>query len=204
MILQNDDAVSPVVGVMLMLVVTIIIAAVVSSFAGGLANEEDKTPQVILTCTPVIKGVYDSDKTNDVPDSRGHTFDNGIMFEHQGGEGFGLDDIEFQLQYENSMATIKLEDTFTQGSCVSGDVDAYFMEYGDDDGFITPGDKFMVYADNCRIKKDEDTDKETKFFTWKPAGSKGLFSAPFNQQVSYSFIDRASGKAIQSGSIVIH
>jgi len=32
---RKDDAVSPVVGVMLMLVVTIIIAAVVSAFAGG-------------------------------------------------------------------------------------------------------------------------------------------------------------------------
>lgn len=39
MIERKEDAVSPVVGVMLMLVVTIIIAAVVSGFAGGLAGE---------------------------------------------------------------------------------------------------------------------------------------------------------------------
>jgi FlaG/FlaF family flagellin (archaellin) len=39
MIEGKEDAVSPVVGVMLMLVVTIIIAAVVSGFAGGLAGE---------------------------------------------------------------------------------------------------------------------------------------------------------------------
>ncbi len=38
MIQRKEDAVSPVVGVMLMLVVTIIIAAVVSGFAGGLAG----------------------------------------------------------------------------------------------------------------------------------------------------------------------
>ena len=36
--MTKEDAVSPVVGVMLMLVVTIIIAAVVSGFAGGLAG----------------------------------------------------------------------------------------------------------------------------------------------------------------------
>lgn len=42
----KEDAVSPVVAVMLMLVVTIIIAAVVSAFAGGLADEQDKVPQV--------------------------------------------------------------------------------------------------------------------------------------------------------------
>lgn len=39
-------AVSPVVGVMLMLVVTIIIAAVVSAFSGGMAQTTSKTPQI--------------------------------------------------------------------------------------------------------------------------------------------------------------
>jgi archaeal type IV pilus assembly protein PilA len=41
-----DSAVSPVVGVLLMLVVTIIIAAVVSSFAGGLANGQEAAPSL--------------------------------------------------------------------------------------------------------------------------------------------------------------
>jgi len=45
----NDEAVSPVIGVMLMLVVTIIIAAVVSGFAGGLAGGTSKAPQVSLS-----------------------------------------------------------------------------------------------------------------------------------------------------------
>jgi len=43
------NAVSPVVGVMLMLVVTIIIAAIVSAFAGGLSESNDKAPSVQLT-----------------------------------------------------------------------------------------------------------------------------------------------------------
>lgn len=43
---ENGYAVSPIVGVMLMLVVTIIIAAVVSAFAGGLGSESKKTPQM--------------------------------------------------------------------------------------------------------------------------------------------------------------
>ncbi len=41
---KEDSAVSPVVGVLLMLVVTIIIAAVVSGFAGGMAGGTKKTP----------------------------------------------------------------------------------------------------------------------------------------------------------------
>lgn len=43
---SRDSAVSPVVGVMLMLVVTIIIAALVSAYAGGLGTTKDTTPMV--------------------------------------------------------------------------------------------------------------------------------------------------------------
>lgn len=41
---KREDAVSPVVGVMLMLVVTIIIAAMAASFAGGLSANEKIAP----------------------------------------------------------------------------------------------------------------------------------------------------------------
>ncbi len=43
--LEDGRAVSPVVGVMLMLVVTVVLAAVVSSFAGGMAGTQKKAPQ---------------------------------------------------------------------------------------------------------------------------------------------------------------
>jgi len=46
---KDKKAVSPVVGVMLMLVVTIILAAVVSSFSGGLATDESKAPQLAVS-----------------------------------------------------------------------------------------------------------------------------------------------------------
>ena len=45
---QKDDAVSPVVGVMLMLVVTIIIAAVVAAFASGVTADVEKAPNTVL------------------------------------------------------------------------------------------------------------------------------------------------------------
>ena len=43
-----DNAVSPVVGVMLMLAVTVMIAAIVSAAAGGLSTTEKKAPAAIL------------------------------------------------------------------------------------------------------------------------------------------------------------
>jgi FlaG/FlaF family flagellin (archaellin) len=48
---MNNEAVSPVVGVMLMLVVTIIIAAVVSAFAGGMADGTETAPQASIEVT---------------------------------------------------------------------------------------------------------------------------------------------------------
>jgi FlaG/FlaF family flagellin (archaellin) len=47
--IENKDAVSPVVGVMLMLVVTLIIAGVVSAFGGGLVSTTSATPQASLS-----------------------------------------------------------------------------------------------------------------------------------------------------------
>jgi hypothetical protein len=48
------------------------------------------------------------------------------------------------------------------------------MEIGDSEGFITPGDKFMLYADNCRIDYDTcygyDNDAQ---ISWKPEGAAG-------------------------------
>lgn len=49
--MKSSDAVSPVVGVMLMLVVTVIIAAVVSAFSGGLVGDQSKVPQATIKGT---------------------------------------------------------------------------------------------------------------------------------------------------------
>jgi len=48
---DTENGVSPVVGVMLMLVVTIIIAAVVSAFAGGLGTGTSKAPEMSIQGT---------------------------------------------------------------------------------------------------------------------------------------------------------
>lgn len=56
----RDEGVSPVVGVMLMLVVTIIIAAVVSAFAGGMGKTTDKAPTVSMECRIANGGTWGS------------------------------------------------------------------------------------------------------------------------------------------------
>ena len=54
----GDDAVSPVIGVMLMLVVTIIIAAVVSAYSGGLTKTEEKAPTASIECHIINDGTW--------------------------------------------------------------------------------------------------------------------------------------------------
>ena len=82
----NDDAVSPVIGVMLMLVVTIIIAAVVSGFAGGLAEGAKTAPQASIA----VKTGYGYNYYGTEIDTR--TFD--ISFEHLSGDPIPTRDIE--------------------------------------------------------------------------------------------------------------
>ncbi|MDD2473837.1 MAG: type IV pilin N-terminal domain-containing protein [Methanoculleus sp.] len=78
----NDDAVSPVVGVMLMLVVTIIIAAIVSSFAGGLGSSSSKAPAATLA----IKMVAGPNDTN-------------VTIEHLGGDPLATKDLQIVSSY---------------------------------------------------------------------------------------------------------
>lgn len=70
MMQKNENAVSPVVGVMLMLVVTIIIAAIVAAFAGGSVSGTSKAPQA------TIQGTYSLSK--------------GMTITHNGGDAIPL------------------------------------------------------------------------------------------------------------------
>lgn len=75
---MDNEAVSPVIGVMLMLVVTIVIAAVVSGFAGGMADEQEKVPQVRITAT--------------------YSQSDGMAITHQGGDPIGTDTVTVMVR----------------------------------------------------------------------------------------------------------
>lgn len=75
---STERAVSPVVGVMLMLVVTIIIAAVVSAFAGSTVSSQSKTPQA------TIKGMF--------------SLATGMEITHMGGDALATNDLVFTVR----------------------------------------------------------------------------------------------------------
>lgn len=74
----KDDAISPVIGIMLMLVVTIIIAAIVSGFAGSMATGQSKAPQAKITGTFSIS--------------------DGMTISHAGGDSLATKDLVFTIR----------------------------------------------------------------------------------------------------------
>ncbi len=203
---MNETAVSPVVGVMLMLVVTIIIAAVVSAFAGGLASDQSKAPQATLDVTPVVQAINDTDTTNYEPDySAGFTANNGLLFEHKGGDSFSLNSIDIQLQSLDAKITVGNERNLATSRVTTSAVTYYLMKVGDSDTFINPGDKFMLYADNCYDSSEGVYGPpQGKALSWDPAGAAGGFAVFLDTKCEYKVIDKNSGKAIQSGEFVLH
>jgi FlaG/FlaF family flagellin (archaellin) len=212
--LKNEEAVSPVVGVMLMLVVTIIIAAVVSGFAGGLAGDQQKTPQVSLKAEPVVQAFADEDKTNgtnaDYPSD--FTAANGIMFENVGGDTFRLTDINVILDTGGTKYTITPVDQINNGGwiCLPADLTdgGYFLKIGGAtkmDKTIAPGDKFMFYADGHYDSSEEPIytgPDNGKYLVWRPADTTNGIGAQFGTKVGWTIVDRDTSKPMASGYVV--
>ena len=137
---NKDDAVSPVIGVMLMLVVTIVIAAVVAAFATGLGGDVDMAPTAALD---VI--VYD---------------DGNVVLTHVSGERLIPEDIKIKLQDDGDELGYKAltyEGTyFAPGSTAKVQIPV-------DDGklkvdeyvtvVVTAEDKYTVTSKDVMVKK---------------------------------------------------
>ena len=85
---MKDDAVSPVIGVMLMLSITIILAAVLMAFAGGMADTKPATPSVDLSAAFVKNG-------SDIV----------LCVSHNGGDALNPDDIKVTAYVRNAAAS---------------------------------------------------------------------------------------------------
>ena len=115
---RTEDAVSPVIGVMLMLVVTIVIAAVVTAFATGIAGDSTSTtPMALLEAdnTIVSGGVLN---TFDLIHKGGDelTLENiQVVIEPVGGKQFGIEYVR-NGKTENHLKVLgKDEDTISTG-----------------------------------------------------------------------------------------
>ncbi len=105
---MKDDAVSPVIGVMLMLSITIIIAAVLMAFAGGMADAKPATPSVDLSAEFIKNG-------GDVV----------LRLSHNGGDALNPKDIRvtaYVTTVDASSQSITLSSIFTESSWKAGDI----------------------------------------------------------------------------------
>ena len=92
---QKEDAVSPVVGVMLMLVVTIIIAAVVAAFAGGVMTSTEKAPTAVLDVTI---------KNTDVSMGQSNIFATDVFIKHLSGDEIPAKDISITFTWNDAVS----------------------------------------------------------------------------------------------------
>lgn len=81
---EKDSAVSPVVGIMLLLAMTIVVAGVLAAFAGGIGSVSEPTPSVDLSVSSYGSG------------------DNlRLLFEHKSGNGLTPSDIKVSFLVKN-------------------------------------------------------------------------------------------------------
>lgn len=96
--LKEEDAVSPVIGVILMVAITVILAAVIAAFVFGMGPPE-QAPQAS------IRGSADTGT-----DTAGDEF-NILKLEHQGGEAITLTDAKTKVTVDGESVTLDVTDT---------------------------------------------------------------------------------------------
>ncbi|ADN35137.1 conserved hypothetical protein [Methanolacinia petrolearia DSM 11571] len=136
----REDAVSPVIGVMLMIVVTVIIAAIVSGFAGGMSDNQNTAPTAAIQCSIVKEDA-----------------DNVVMtLKHVSGDSLKTADLRFYVSYVNSTGTPVQERT--QGVSVEG--------FTDTEGNTV--NATVPYLTDVKVGDVGDDDTNYGNFIWNP------------------------------------
>ncbi|HJK77868.1 MAG TPA: type IV pilin N-terminal domain-containing protein [Methanocorpusculum sp.] len=210
----QENAVSPVVGVMLMLVITVIIAAVVSGFAGNIVSSTEKAPQVQLKYVGVMAGNISSDS--------GDLGEVGLVFEHKGGEDLSLFNLQLDLKenirtggnettvaYNDAPSATYKNNQVAGESRLSSTVKNRMTKIGVSSGatatpgntLIKPGDRFIIFAD--RIIATPNSSYNHVYFIADRGGSTAYSEGEFelSAKTLYSLIDTKSGAIISSGDL---
>lgn len=114
---KEDVAVSPVVGVMLMLAVTVMVAAVVSTYAGGFSDAGEKVPQASFKV-------------------RVSLLENRTFFDHAGGDPISL--------YNTQVVFIDRENKTTLSRADIGKNCVNFTQVGSSEITVKAGDTFYI------------------------------------------------------------
>ena len=191
----NFEAVSPIIGVMLMLVVTIIVAAAVSAFAGGFADDQKETP--VAQIDVQLKAGKDCPR---------------FVFTHLGGDPLKTGDLKIVTYYHNitrtaTGATEKVDRHVTDGlldpSVASNWFDAGDYQAG---GSVTTNDGYPCTVSNGKPVKywGNSTMMPGDVYTTINAASLESVIATRDvndERVEVEIIHVPSGKVIFSGEV---
>lgn len=120
---HSEQAVSPVIGVMLMLVATIVLAAAVSSFSGGLTSETTKAPQIAISAEA---------KENEY-----------VLVSHDGGDPISLGSIAVRTFIPEGMYADMSHEIDLTDADFDGVPDA-FNEAGNGNGVLEAGETLKI------------------------------------------------------------
>ena len=139
----RQDAVSPVVGVMLMLAITVMLAAAASAFAGSFAGSSDKVPQAGFHVRVSLP-------------------ENLTYFDHAGGDPLSLENTRVVFIDRENKTTISRADIGR--TCLN------FTQVGSGGTTIKVGDSFAIigepYGDHTGIRYGNFSMKEEDEITW--------------------------------------
>jgi len=194
----DEHAVSPVIGVMLMIVVTVIIAAIVSGFAGVYADADKKAPVAVISCkymAPTGVSSTNSDGTYGgvvvaIPDG-------GLLFTHEGGDFVNL--LNTYLVVSNGDESRRFDFTTLQ-KANSKQYDSAIYKGGivnfiDYDREINTGNQFALASDN------DGSSVPGGYLGWDPEGDYPAFYLTEDRIATFTLVDRESGRTIAQGRI---
>ena len=119
---RNDEsdgtrAVSPVIGVILMVAITVILAAVIGTFVLGLGDQVESAPQASFNFDVDDDVDFDDDDVFDEVD--GDEVDGVVEITHRGGDNIDLNTVDFRVSGEVDFSVEDIEsDQFQAGDTI--------------------------------------------------------------------------------------
>jgi FlaG/FlaF family flagellin (archaellin) len=186
---KEDSAVSPVIGVMLMLVVTIIIAAFVAVFAGGAADSTTSAPSASIDVNIISNG---GDTKNQYV----------MLIKHLGGDSIPSNDIQIMTYYTSPSTCAKgkvmLSGSITQGTpAIAADKLSYSAQ-----------DVKIPYLNNLAIGKPGDSGTNFGEYTFgagdviSTGDNFGTAVAIFGELTNFELANQFTDYGFERGSAV--
>jgi len=151
-LLDDDNAVSPVIGVILMVAITVILAAVIATFVLGLGDSlSNQSPQASFS--------FDSQDDAYNTESTGTAVDDAITVTHDGGDSVARSDI--QISVDGTAVLNDPRDDYT------GDFASESDEGAIPGDTVTAGSQYEVVETDDSAIEDGDTVR----VTWSSEGS---------------------------------